>query len=230
VSRTAALLSLPGPVQAALSASRLSRSQAEELLALGRWPSNQESLAVECEAQGWTAADLAVAVKRRKEYLEAKERPAAPAVVPGDPESERAARERNLAVAIASPPPVEQPAVTPAPPPAAKPGALKSAEEIARERQAARTGEPAPPAPITAIIPGPLRQRFEALGGFAIPALTLWCELAELATEHEITPQLAVRLLGRFLAYCTGLALRPETVISELEENLRKLEAEDSDG
>lgn len=74
VSRTASLLCLPGPVQDLVHRSRLSRSHAEELLILARWPKALVDLAQEAAEKGWPVSALASMAKSRREAFEEKER------------------------------------------------------------------------------------------------------------------------------------------------------------
>lgn len=95
-----------------------------------------------------------------------------------------------------------------------KPGALKSAEEKVAEKAAAT---PAGPTSVTTIIPGPLHQRFSSLGGYAIPAITTWCELAEMAKASNLEPRDALGYLGRFLGWCREIGRAPDVVLTDLE-------------
>lgn len=133
-----------------------------------------------------------------------------------------------------APPLMEQVAKERGPsPPASKPGALKTAQEKVAERAAARAdAPPAGPAPLSFIVPGLLRQRFEDLGGYPVPAITLWCKLAELCQEHEIAPKTGVDLLSRFLGYCEQSVQLPDAALDTLETEAagRDVETEAENG
>lgn len=92
---------------------------------------------------------------------------------------------------LAAPQPADQPAAAPQPEAAAapkpvKPGALKSAEELARERAEARqlaSGEAPKPQPVQTIIPGALAEEMKAHGVYPLQAFRDAIRIAKVARK-----------------------------------------------
>jgi ParB/RepB/Spo0J family partition protein len=82
VSRTTALLGLPGQVQELIHQGLLTRTHAEELVPLLRWPQTLIELAREAAANQWSVSALAALAKEKRQRFEEKERPALPELLP----------------------------------------------------------------------------------------------------------------------------------------------------
>ncbi|MFN3650052.1 MAG: ParB/RepB/Spo0J family partition protein [Armatimonadota bacterium] len=109
ISRTRALLRLPGEAQELIKGGKLLRSMGEELLTLAQWPKDLVRVAQVAADEEWTAAKLSAEVRERRRQLEARDQPklfggdeiapaaTAPApVAPAGPTSLLAAAEREL--------------------------------------------------------------------------------------------------------------------------------------
>lgn len=224
ISRTADLLGLPGPVQELIHLGRLSRTHAEELLALGRWQKDLAQVAAEAVEQSWSTRQLAERVREVRARNERREQldldvpppqpktapPAAEGVVPVPLADAPTADELDARTDPGSAGP-EPTADSPAAPSSAEPpksGALMSAEDKLKQRLASREALPPPPpapAPALGTTSFPLLpemvERLTAAGTQAMPALRVGAEVAEIAQRHQIKSRDLVAWVGRLLDF-----------------------------
>lgn len=169
------------------------------------------------------------------EEMEAHE--AAGVELPADQHNARidALEEKVLADASPAPDPKKQPIKTAAEiaaERASKPGALKTAEEIVAEKAtpAPALGAPTLPTgwegqPVQTLIPANIKNRLNAAGGAVIPALTTYCDLAEVAKDNGLQAAQLVGYVARFLAYARWRGKPAEELLTRYEAAMQAEEA-----
>ncbi|MFN3652586.1 MAG: ParB/RepB/Spo0J family partition protein [Armatimonadota bacterium] len=100
ISRTCGLLRLPAAVQELLKTGQLSRTNAEELLALARWQGELIRIAEDAAREKWTQEHTAEIVAKRKRTLEEREQPSLQ--VMDEPEQSAAPRQAAAPVPAAT--------------------------------------------------------------------------------------------------------------------------------
>lgn len=251
VSGRVGLLRLPEVVLNLLDIGDLEVSKAETLLGLIRWPERVEALARQAVTEGWSTQALAAAVSAVRQREEAQEQPSlaldAPTQLPA-PASEMTAEppapssnvpqarpvptaaeiaaqradERASAAPLSTPKTPEPPRM----PEKSKSGVFKTAEEKVAERTGQPPAPKAEPTEVTLTIPRTLDTRMAELGLYSEPALTLACDIADAAYDHDLEPDVCAGYFRRFLAAVYGMGSDPEAVLAEWEAELNPAESE----
>lgn len=97
---------------------------------------------------------------------------------------------------------------------------LKTMAELAAEKAEKAGKEPVRPSAwagkTTAVIPNELVDRLAAVGGDVAPAITTYCDLAEILNEFGLEPKDALSYLKRFLVACCDHEEDPDDVIQAI--------------